>query len=486
MNVKRRGADHGCGREARVVTWPFVFRVLLFSVLFCGLGGEPLKLPATQPQPAAPPEQAEGAETLHVMVGRSLVINSPGRLTRVSIADPSIADAVIVSPNQILVNGRAPGAVSLVLWDESGQNQSFEVVVELDVLDLQQRLREDFPNEPIQVGASKDVLTLAGRVSSQAVAEKAVELAKASTPKVVSLLEVPAAPAGAEILLQVKFAEVDRSALTELGANILSLPGAKNVGTISTQQFGSTALQGGLTPGTTTATTQNGVTTTTTNGFSVGNLLNIFLFRPDLNLAATIEALQQRNVLEILAEPNLLTESGKDGSFVAGGEFPYPVIQPGGSSGVPVVTVQFRPYGVQLSFTPTLAPDGKIHLKVRPEVSTLDYSNALTVAGYLIPALSTRRVESEMELQDGQSFAIAGLVDNRVAETLNKIPGIGDVPILGKLFQSKNALKSRNELLVVVTPRLLQPSPPAPLPKIPQFPTPFLPPTTGPRPVPSQ
>ncbi|MGO9275883.1 MAG: type II and III secretion system protein family protein [Terriglobia bacterium] len=440
---------------------------------------------AQQPQTVQPAEPAGSPEALHVIVGRSLVIDSPGRLKRVSIADPSIADAVIVSPSQILVNGRAPGAVSLVLWDESGQNQSFEVVVELDVLDLQQRMREDFPNEPIQVGASKDVVTLAGRVSSQAVADKAIELAKASAPKVVSLLEVPAAPPGAEILLQVKFAEVDRSAVTELGANILGLPGAKNVGAISTQQFGPPTLQGGLTSGTTTTTTTNGVTTTTANGLSVSNLLNIFLFRPDLNLAATIEALQQRNVLEILAEPNLLTESGKEGSFLAGGEFPFPIVQPGGASGVPVVTIQFRPYGVQLTFTPTLAPDGKIHLKVKPEVSTLDFSNALTVAGFLIPALSTRRVESEVELQDGQSFAIAGLVDNRVQETLSKIPGIGDVPILGKLFQSKNALKSRNELLVVVTPRILQPSPPAPLPKIPQFPTPFLPPTQEPRPVPA-
>jgi pilus assembly protein CpaC len=415
------------------------------------------------------------------MVGRSLVINSPTRLKRVSIADPATADAVIVSPTQIVINGKAPGAVSLVLWDESGQSQTFEVLVELDVLDLQQKIRDGFPNEPIQVSASKDVLILSGKVSSQAVADKALELAKASTPKVVSLLEVPVAPAGAEILLQVKFAEVDRTALSQLGANILA-PGGKNIGTVSTQQFGPPAYTGTVgASGSTTTTAATGVTTTTQNGFTLSNLLNIFIFRPDINLGATIEALQSKNVLQILAEPNVLTESGKDASFLAGGEFPFPVPQPSGAGGAAIITIQFRPYGVQLNFTPTLMPDGTIHLKVKPEVSSLDYSNAVSISGFTIPALSTRRVESEMDLQDGQSFAIAGLIDNTVTEQFSKIPGIGDLPVLGKLFQSRSLSKTRNELLVVVTPRIAKPSPPAAMPAGPQFPTPFLPPVTPPK-----
>jgi pilus assembly protein CpaC len=439
---------------------------------------------AGQSQQVQPAEQAQEApESLHVMVGRSLVISTPTRLKRVSIADPTIADAVIVSPTQIVVNGKAPGAVSLVLWDESGQNQSFEVLVELDVLDLQQKMRDDFPKEPIQVAASKDVLILTGKVSSPAVADKALELGKASTPKVVSLLEVPVAPPGAEILLQVKFAEVDRTALTQLGANILGLPGGKNVGSISTQQYGPPSYTGTLaTSGSTTTTAANGVTTTTQNGFSLSNLLNIFVYRPDINLAVAIEALQTRNVLQILAEPNVLTESGKDASFLAGGEFPFPVVQPSGAGGVPLITIQFRPYGVQLNFTPTLAPDGKIHLKVRPEVSALDFSNAVTISGFTIPALSTRRVESEMDLEDGQSFAIAGLIDNTVTEQFSKIPGIGDIPVLGKLFQSKSSSKTRNELLVVVTPRIVKPSPPAAPPASPMFTVPFLPPAKVPKP----
>jgi len=424
-----------------------------------------------QPQPVQPPEQAQqpqSPEALHVMVGRSLVIDSPGRLRRVSIADPAIADAVIVNPNQILINGKAPGAVSLVLWDESGQNQSFEVVVELDMLDLQQKIRDGFPAEPIQVGSSRDVITLSGRVSSQAVADKALELAKALTPKVVSLMGVPAAPAGAEILLAVKFAEVDRTALSQLGVNILSLPPAKIIGTTSTQQFGPPQLLPG-----------QGLTGNT-GGFNLTDLLNVFIFRPDINLAATIKALQQRNLLQILAEPNVLTESGKEGNFLAGGEFPYPVVQPS-AGGVPLIAIQFRPYGVHLNFAPTLTADGLIHRHVRPEVSTLDYSNSVSIAGYVVPAISTRRVESEMELADGQSFAIAGLVDNRVQDQLNKIPGIGDVPILGKLFQSRSLQKTKNELLILVTPRVVKPSPPAAPPASPVFPVPFMPPSTPPK-----
>ena len=212
-------------------------------------------------------------------------------------------------------------------------------------------------------------------------------------------------------------------------------------------------------------------------GFTVNDLLNVFLFRPDINLAATIRALQEKNVLEILAEPNVLTASGKDAAFLAGGQFPYPVVQSVGSGAAPTVTIQFKEFGVRLNFTPTLMADGLIHLKVAPEVSSLDFTNAVTISGFTIPALSTRRVESEMDLRDGQSFAIAGLVDNQVQTQLSKIPGIGDIPILGKLFQSTSTNKSRSELLVLVTPRIVQPMTADQLPPGPVFSTPFLEPT---------
>jgi pilus assembly protein CpaC len=424
-----------------------------------------------QQQEAAPAQAGEAPETLHLMVGRSLVISSPTRIRRVSIADPNIIDALVVNPNQVLINGKAPGSVSLVLWDESGQSQNFDVFVDLDILGLSEKLREVFPDQPAHVQADKDVVVLSGQVGSQAIADKMLEVAKAVSPKAVSMLEVPP-PSTGEILLQVKFAEVDRAAITQLGVNILSLPGAKNIGTISTQQFGPPTLQsGGL--------------GSTTGGFTLSDLLNIFYFRPDINLALTIKALQERNLLQILAEPNVLTENGKEASFLAGGQFPYPVVQASSAGAIPVITIQYKDFGVRLDFLPVLAPDDTIHLKVRPEVSALDYSNALTISGFTVPALSTRRVESEMELKDGQSFAIAGLVDNRVTEQLSKIPGLGDIPLLGKIFQSVNLNKSKTELLVLVTPRIVKPLAPNELPKGPYFPKPFLPPAKGETPAPS-
>jgi pilus assembly protein CpaC len=428
---------------------------------------------AQEPQPSQPtPSQAnEAPETLHLMVGRSLVISSPSRIKRVSVADPNIIDALVVNPNQVLINGKAPGSLSLVLWDESGQSQNFDVFVDLEILGLSEKLREVFPDQPVHVQADKDVVVLSGQVGSQAIADKMLEVAKAVSPKAVSMLEVPAPSAG-EILLQVKFAEVDRAAITQLGVNFISLPGAKNVGTISTQQFGPPALQGGSvgsTPG----------------GFTLSDLLNVFYFRPDINLAVTIKALQDRNLLQILAEPNVLAESGKEASFLAGGEFPFPVVQASSAGAIPVITIQFKEFGIRLNFLPVLMPDGTIHLKTRPEVSALDFSNALTISGFTVPALSTRRVESEMELKDGQSFAIAGLVDNRVTRQLSKIPGLGDIPILGKLFQSINLNKTNNELLVLVTPHIVKPLAPNEVPQGPYFPKPFLMPEKGAMPAPS-
>jgi pilus assembly protein CpaC len=386
------------------------------------------------------PQESESAQTLHLLVGRSLVITSPSRIKRISLADPAVAEALVVSPTQVLVNGKTPGGVSLLIWDESDQSQAFEVSVDIDVLGLSQKIHEVFPAEQVHIETSKDVVMLSGHISSATVADKILEVVKNATPKVTSLMEVPPAT-HAQILLQVKFADVNRQKLSQLGFNILSLPGSKNVGTISTQQFSPPQLVG----------------TGATSNIGLSDLLNIFIFRPDIDFAATIKALQGDNVLQILAEPNLITMSGKEASFLAGGEFPFPVLQGTGTGGTAAITIQFKEFGIRLNFTPTLGSDGVIHLKVKPEVSSLDFSNGLIIQGFSIPALATNRVESEMDLRDGQSFAIAGLLDNRVTEQLEKIPGIGDIPILGKLFQSRSITKSKNELLIVVTPRVVQP-----------------------------
>ena len=429
------------------------------------------------------PEESEAPQTLHLLVGRSIVISSPTRIKRVSLADPNIAEAIVVSPNQVLVNGKTPGGVSLLLWDESDQSQAFEVSVDIDVLGLSQKIREVFPAEPVQVETSRDVVMLSGSVSSAAVADKILEVVKSATPKVTSLMQVPAAPVG-QILLQVRFAEVDRTALSQLGINILSTGAGKTIGNVTTGQFG-----GLSSPKITDIFPVKGPQPVASEQFTteqtISDVLNIFLFNPNIHLGAVIKALQSKNLLQILAEPNVLTESGKEASFLAGGEFPFPILQSSAGGGFAGITIQFKEFGVRLTFTPTLTADGLIHLKVRPEVSSLDFANSLTLQGFIIPALSTRRVESEMDLSDGQSFAIAGLVDNRVTEELSKIPGIGDIPILGKLFRSRSLNKSRNELLIVVTPRVVQPVAADKAPHGPEFPAPFLEPAAPAQPNPS-
>ncbi len=435
--------------RAKITPGWFFFPSFLFSLLLC-IGP---KMWAQEPP-----------GVLHLLVGRSLVISSPARITRVSIADPNIADAVVISPTQILINGKTAGGVSLVLWDENDQSQTFDLFVDLDILEISQKVREIFSEEPVRVEAAKDVVILSGLVSSETVADRILELVSAATPNAISLLEVPPpppAPTGA-ILLEVKFAEVNRAALSAYGVNLFSLRGKDIVGSTTTQQFGSIQLNELLA----------GADGNSSGEFDFGDLLNIFLFSSDLNLGTMIRALRQENLLQILAEPNLLTQSGKEASFLAGGEFPFPVVQ--STTAGQAITILFKEFGVRLTFTPTLTVEGKIHLKVQPEVSALDFANALTISGFLIPALSTRRVQTEMELEDGQSFAIAGLVDDRLTETIQKIPVLGDIPILGKLFQSRTLSRSKTELLVLVTPRIVRPAPLETLPAGPEFPKPFL------------
>jgi len=422
-------------------------------------GTQTTTLPAQSQQP-------QGSFPLRVMVGKSLLINTTERLRRISITDPGIAFAQVITPTQILVHGKSPGEVSLLIWDELERSRSFDLRVDVDVSACADEEHRVFPDEQITVTPSRAAVVLSGHVSNEDVAKRAGELAGAYSPKVVNVLTF--GPVGAqEVLLQVKFAEVDRSALTQLGVNFISTGAGNTIGTVTTGQFGGFGPQT-LTPGTQTGAT--GTTTTTTPATTVNNVLNLFLFRSDINFGATIQALETKNLLQILAEPNLIASNGKEASFLAGGQFPFPVVQPG--AGFTAVTISFKDFGVRLQFRPEIMPNGNIHLKVAPEVSTLDFANALTISGFTVPALSTRRAETEFELQDGQSFVIAGLIDNRITDIYNKIPGLGDIPILGNFFRSKSLQKSNSELMVLCTVRRISPNtePPA----APTNPKPFM------------
>ncbi len=415
---------------------------------------------ATLPPPSQP---GPGAAPLRVMVGKSLLINTTERLKRISVTDPAIAYATVITPTQILVHGKAPGEVSLLIWDELERSRSFDLRVDVDVSACAEEERRVFPDEQISVTPSRAAIVLSGHVSTEDVAKRAGELATAYSPRVVNVLTF--GPVGAqEVLLQVKFVEVDRSALTQLGVNFISTGAANTLGTVTTGQFGGFGPQQ-ITQG--TATSATGSTTTTSSGQSINNVLNLFVFRPDINFGTVIEALQTKNLLQILAEPNLIAVNGKEASFLAGGQFPFPIVQPG--AGFTAVTISFKEFGVRLQFTPVITPAGNIHLKVAPEVSTLDFANALTISGFTVPALSTRKAETEFELQDGQSFVIAGLMDNRVTDIYNKIPGLGDIPILGNFFRSRSLQKSNSELMVLCTVHRINPSSESPAgPKNPQ------------------
>lgn len=402
-----------------------------------------------------------GQEILRVYEGKSMVVNSPVNFKRVSVTNETVATAIVVSPTQVLIHGVKAGSITLLLWNEQEQLQSFElqvVQIPMELESLRATMGRLLPGENIQVSQSGSSVVLTGTVSNTAVADQALALAKTENPNVVNLLGTP--KMDQVVLLQVKFAEIDRNTSQQLGVNLFSTGALNTIGAVSTQQFSPPTL----------SSVKGGADST--NTFNLGDMLNIFIFRPDLNLGMTIKALQQKALLQILAEPNLLASGGKEASFLAGGEFPVPIVT--GSTGTPVVSIQFKEFGIRLKFTAEPMPDGIIRLKVAPEVSTLDYNNAVTLSGFLIPAMQTRRAETEVQLRDGQSFAIAGLMDNRIIKTMSKVPWLGDVPLLGKLFQSMEFRKSNSELLVVVTPKLVKPLEAGQVPPGPYFPLPLL------------
>jgi pilus assembly protein CpaC len=387
-------------------------------------------------------------ESMALSVGRSVILDRPADVGRISISNPDVVDAVAVTSREILVNGKAPGLSSLVIWSKTGARSMYAVTVERDLEPIRRLLRETFPNEAIDIRAGQDSLALVGQATNPTVAERAMALIAPQVKAVVNNLQLVPPHAEKQILLRVKFAEIDRTTANSFGINLLSTGAANTPGSISTQQFaaGSPSAVNG---------TIGGPLTGSATSFSLSDALNIFAFRPDLNLGAVIQDLAAKGILQILAEPNLVATNGKEASFLVGGEFPVPVPQAGASAGA--ITVQFREFGIRLTFTPFLTGNRTIKMHVKPEVSSIDISNAVVFNGYTIPALSTRRMETDIELGEGQSFVIAGLLDNRVTENLSQIPGLAHLPILGALFKSRSLTKSKTELVVIVTPETASP-----------------------------
>ena len=419
---------------------------------------------AQQPAAAAMPK-------ITLTAGRSTVLATDFDITRIAVTDPAVADAVVVQPREILIDGTAPGTISLIVWGAT-QRLQYDLVVDPGISTLEQRLQVLFPGERISVAANGEAIILSGPVSSNDVSLRAAEIAAATAPKskVVNLLQLPGGVGSQQVMLQVRFAEVSRRALMELGVSLFTSPtGVENtIGRLTTQQF---AAPGFGSLEWSKASSDFGADVTGASGeFTFGDFLNIFLFNQKYDLGAMIRALRGQGLFQSLAEPNLIAYNGQEASFLAGGEIPIPVVQGTTNS----VSVEYKEYGVRLNFTPTVAGD-TIRLRVRPEVSTLDFPNGIVLSGFRIPALATRRAETDVELRDGQTFAIAGLLNNLSQDDVQEVPGLARIPILGHLFRSRAERAEQTELLVLITPVLVRPLNPDEVPPLPTLQRRFLP-----------
>ena len=402
---------------------------------------------------AAPVEQQ-----LHLVVGRSTFVNTRHRLTRVYVTSPSVLDTYTASSNQIVVTAKKPGSSALIVWDEAGESQAFNVSSDLDLDSLRESMRQALPNEKVTVASEQGRIVLTGTTGTDKVSEQAFKIASQYGKDVTNALVVNPSTIK-QVMLKVRIVEVDRSKLNAFALNFFKLQ-SNVIGGTSTGQNTSTI---DVTPAT--------ATVPATAMFN--NPLNFFIYNFSNGIGATIQDLENANVLQILAEPNITAMSGEKGSFLAGGEFPFPVVQ-GGAGGQTSISIQFRPYGVKLDFLPTVNSDGTIQLKVMPEVSSLDYTNSVQISGYTIPALQTRKADTQVVLRSGQTFAISGLLDKRATDQFSNTPGISSVPILGQLFKSKNTLHSSQELVVIVTPTIVDPVTDTSFPIEPTFVAPML------------
>jgi pilus assembly protein CpaC len=416
-----------------------------------------------------------GYDAIHLTAGRSTILTTEFDVLRIAVTNPAIGDATVVQPREILIDGKTAGTISLIVWGSSRRAQ-YDLIIEPAVTTLQQQLQALFPGEGIQVGISDEAIVLSGSVSSNQVMLRAAEVAQASSSKlkVINMLQLPGGSESQQVLLQVRFAEVNRRALKELGASWFTSPtGVGNtIGRVTTQQF---AAPGFDKIEYTKESSSFGSDVTSASGqFTFSDFLNIFLFSQKLDLGVMIRALQSKGYLQSLAEPNLIAYNGQSASFLAGGEFPVPVVQ--GLSNA--VSVMFKEFGIKLNFTPTIAGD-MIRLKVRPEVSSLDFANGITLSGFRIPSLITRRADTDVELRDGQSFAIAGLLNNLSQDDTSAVPILSSLPIIGAMFKSKAERAERTELMVLITPRLVRPLNPDEVPPLPNQLKKFLPATDG-------
>jgi pilus assembly protein CpaC len=412
-----------------------------------------------QAPPAPPAIRSDAAERILLTAGRSMVVTTDFDITRIAVTNPAIADAVVVKPREVLVDGKGAGTVSLIIWGGETRKQ-YDVIVDSGVSLLQQNFDDLFRGEDINVSVTENSVILSGSVSNNDVMLRAAEIARAAFPKssVVNMLQLPGGSPSNQVMLQVRFAEVNRNAFLQAGLNLFANH-QEFVARSTTQQFAAPDVDNQQPD---------------LDILKFTDFLNLFFFHKGSGIGGVLKALQGRGQLQSLAEPNLIAYNGQEASFLAGGEVPVPVVQ--GLTGN--ISVIYKEFGVRLNFTPTIAGD-VIRLKLRPEVSTLDFQNGIILSGFRIPALNTRRAETDVELRDGQSFAIAGLMNNTSQADSQAIPILSKLPIIGALFKSKADRAEQTELLVIVTPHLVRPLDPDEVPALPTDPGKFIKPKEG-------
>ena len=389
---------------------------------------------------------ASEAQRFELGVGKSQVVDLTTSIKRASLANPEVADTVVLSPKQIYLTGKAIGVTTLTLWKENGELFSaFDVRVTPDLSQLREQLHKILPDEPgILVTATHDHVTLSGTISNLARQSRALEVAEPYAPKkVVNLLQVGGAQ---QVMLEVRVAEMDRNLIRRLGVNMTGVGQGNNFGVTALNNI--TQLAGSDVQGDPLRSLVS----------SAVNALVRF-HTGEITWTGFIDALKQEDAIKVLAKPTLVAVSGQEAQFLSGGEFPFPIPQAFG-----VITIQYKKFGVGLSFTPTVLTNNRISMAVSPEVSELDFSNALQIQGFNIPTIATRRATTVVELADGQSFAIAGLLRDNMRESIAKFPVLGDIPVLGALFRSSRYTKNQTELVIIVTPHYVKPMDVAQLP----------------------
>ncbi len=385
------------------------------------------------------------AVAVNVLVGQSRVINFDKPVGRFSVSNPEIAEAVLVTPNQVLVNGKGFGQVNFIAWEQSGGEYIvFDVYVRANLSLIDSQIRALFSKDDIRLSQANGSVVISGSVTDPKTAAQVDSVVQAAGFKTVNMLASPVKNI-AQVQLQVRVAEVNRNKLRDYGTSFTTTPQGGTAGYINSGG-GPSTLSG--------ATTSSAATILDS---VLSPALNLFIFNRQISTAAMLRVLQTQGAFRELAEPNLIAMDGQQASFLAGGEFPVPVVQSGGSSSGVAMSVEFKEYGVRLNFKPTILDEDHIRLELEPEVSTIDFANGVKFNGFVIPGLRTRRAKTGVELRDGQSFALAGLLDNSETKSLSRIPIVSDIPVIGSLFKSKSFQKNETELMFIVTAQLVKP-----------------------------